>query len=120
MCKGVVIQSKFIFSVFILAIFLLGLIAGFYAGTVGATGSNSSQLYAGAQEMRAALISLEQNDIKKAKSTLCRSIQTRLQILDLANLVLSKRKKDEVSSIKQAWLYDNINQSKEGLMEICT
>lgn len=113
-------QSKIIFSVFILAIFLLGLTGGFYAGTVGAAGSNSSQLYAGAQEMRAALMSLEEKDIREAKSTLCRSIQTRLQILDLAKPVLSKRKKDEVSSIKQAWLYDNINQSKEGLMEICT
>ena len=113
-------QSKIIFSVFILAIFLFGLTGGFYAGTVGAAGSNSSQLYAGAQEMRAALISLEGKDIKKAKSTLCRSIQTRLQILDLAQPALSKRKKDEVSSIKQAWLYDNINQSKDGFMDICT
>lgn len=112
-------QSKIIFSVFILAIFLLGLVGGFYAGVVGAAGSNSSQLYAGAQEMRAALMSLEEKDIKKAKSTLCGSIQTRLQILDLAQPALSKRKKDEVSSIKQAWLYDNINQSKDGFMDIC-
>jgi hypothetical protein len=113
-------KSKLLFSIFVLSVFSLGGVGGFYAGIVGATGSNSSQLYAGAQEMRAALISLEKNDIKKAKATLCRSIETRLQILDLAKPVLHQRKKDEVSTIQQAWLYDNINESKEGFVAICT
>lgn len=69
--------------------------------------------------MRAAIISLNQNDIPQAKATLCRSIETRLQILELASPVLSEGKKAEVNAIKQAWPYKNVNASKDGYVEIC-
>ena len=112
-------QSKFIILIFTLMLFIVTLLVGFYIGTVSNAGSHSSQLYAGAQEMRAALMNLNKNDIPGARAILCRSIETRLQILDLAKPALTERKVEEVNAIKQAWLYKNINESKDDFMEIC-
>jgi len=113
-------KSKFIFSIFILSIFLVGLSGGFYFGMVGATGSHSSQLYSGAQEMRVALVNIKNNDIERAKATLCRSIKIRLEILEFSAPVLHKRKEMEVSELQQAFLFRDIEQNKEELVAICT
>ena len=112
-------KAKIIFSVFTLIIFLLSFFGGFYAGIVGGAGSYSSQLYAGAQEMSGALNYLEQGNLQGAKTVLCRSINTRLQILDAAEPMLNPRKVDEISAIKQQWLFNNVNRSKENMDKLC-
>ena len=117
-------KSKIIFSVFTLIIFLLGFFGGFYAGIVGGAGSYSSQLYAGAQEMSGALNYLAsygsvKGNLQGAKTVLCRSINTRLNILDAAEPMLNPRKVDEISAIKQQWLFNNVNRSKENMDKLC-
>ncbi|MBS3797660.1 MULTISPECIES: hypothetical protein [unclassified Pseudoalteromonas] len=112
-------KSKIILSLFVLVVFLAGLVSGFYAGMVGASASMSAELYAGGQTMRAALFSLEKNDIEKAKATLCNSIKTRINILELSSPTLSDQQLSEVSALKQHWLHNNIDKNLGKFREVC-
>lgn len=112
-------KSKIIFSVFILCVFISGAIGGFYAGIKSASGSMSSEIYSSSLVMGAALQSIENNETGKAKATLCRSIQTRLEILNLSKPILNDRKMSEISNFKQIALHKNINKEKDKLVAIC-
>lgn len=93
-------KSKFLFSLFSLAVLLFGLTAGFLIGTSVSAGSNTTQLYAGAIELTQVNRLIEQQSYEKAQEVICNSLKARLNILRFAKPVQGFERDSEADQIE--------------------
>ena len=109
-------KSKIIFSIFVLFVFLSGAAVGMYGGIAVGASPSVSQLWAGAKEMQAAISYIDQQKTDKARSLLCNSIKTRVEIMDFVQPI-----KSEVSSgqIKELEKYVFSIKDKQELSAVC-
>jgi len=111
-------KSKIIFSLFVLMVFLSGLVAGFYGGILNAASPVIGQLWAGAKEMQAAISLIDKNELIKARNLLCSSIQTRLVIMDELQPIKSKMVSNSQKEL-ESYLYKNIKKDRAEFSATC-
>ena len=109
-------KSTIIFSLFTLSIFVGGFFSGSYIGIAAGATPAVNQIWAGAKEMQAAIILINEND--KAKTLLCNSIKTRLVIMNMAKPAQTTIADRQLQELEES-TYQRINKDKRALAEIC-
>ena len=112
-------KSKILLSIFCIVLFAAGLVLGWLGGTSASAGSNVSQLYAGALELRAIHHHIDKQDYAAAKRLICNSLKARHAILELAKPAISSRKSQEVEALYQSVLFDNVQRTLQNPGEGC-
>ncbi|AWB57959.1 hypothetical protein [Colwellia sp. Arc7-D] len=111
-------KSTIIFSLFTLSIFVGGFFTGSYIGIAAGATPAVNQIWAGAKEMQAAIILINENDVDKAKTLLCNSIKTRLVIMNMAKPAQTTIADRQLQELEES-TYQRINKDKRALAEIC-
>lgn len=112
-------KSKIIFSLFFLFIFLAGLTAGFFGAILHSASPVIGQVWAGAKEMQAAISLIDKNELSKARTLLCNSIQTRLVIIEQLQPIKNEATFNAHEELN-GYLYQSIIRDKPELRATCT
>lgn len=108
-----------LYALFCVVICIGSLFVGFRAGISSAAGSNVSQLYAGSLELWRVNHLIHTQQYEQASLMICRSLRTRLSILEMAKPLMGSRRGNEVEAFKQLALRQNIENTGFSLVEYC-
>ncbi|GHE85476.1 hypothetical protein [Thalassotalea profundi] len=111
-------KSKIIFSIFILFIFILGLAIGLYGGVKVGASRSVTELWAGAKIMQGAISYIDQQKPDKARSLLCNSIKTRVEIMDFVQPIKSRESSNEIEELEH-YVFGLIEEDKSILTATC-
>jgi len=112
------VKSKIVFSIYILLVFIFGLGSGLYLGFSVGISPQVYQLWAGANEMQAAISYIDRQENNKARALLCNSIKTRVEIINQVQLVQTDVMSHQVQELEK-YVYDNLEVDKEELKVTC-
>ncbi|MBT0586145.1 hypothetical protein [Alteromonas oceanisediminis] len=112
-------KSKLLISLFFIALFISGGALGLFVGVSGAAGSNVNQVFSGAVELAAISELIERKEYTEAQQFTCRSLKTRMAIMDAAKPFLGSRKLSETDALSNQVLLSNFEGLQSSLGRYC-